>query len=199
MCAQLHGRTMQYEWSTECDVYMYIWFHTHPFFCFGLETMMATPFASTLSVIVGITSVLWQFMSPQSVSREPEITCADSILRLSDTLASRPSQQCSPITVSLGPFSESSFCRPFVFPSVHPLLTPEMAIFAWPLALAGWVSLITCHVCRRRSAPINVHTHNSSQMLRMPAHNGPMTPSSMRARALASGPRTPTRLDPSLQ
>ena len=141
---------------------MYIpFFYTHPLSCFGLETMMAPTLSSTLSVLVGFTSVLWQFMSPQSMSREPATACADSITRLSDTLASRPSQQCSPITVSLGPFLESSFCRPVVLPSVHPLLIPEMAIFAWAFALSGWVSLITCHVCRRRSAPINVHTHVS--------------------------------------
>ena len=163
--------------------------------------MMAPTLSSTLSVLVGFTPVLpvWQFMSPQSMSRGPEIACADSITRLSDALASRLSQQCSPMTVSLGPFLDSSFCRPAVLPSVHPLLAPEMAIFAWALALSGWVSLVTCHVCRRRSARISVHTHNSSQMLQMPAHSGPMTPSTMRARALASGPRTPTWLDPSLQ
>ena len=29
VCARLHGRTMRYEWSTECDVYMYVCMVSH--------------------------------------------------------------------------------------------------------------------------------------------------------------------------
>ena len=164
--------------------------------CFRFKKMtVATPF-SVLTFVVGGLSVLWQWV-PSSSESEP--TCAESILRLSNSIVSAHSfnpSPCQPVTVSAGPFwSDSSpFCRP----PPHLLLSPEVALVAWTLAGVGWFLVILCLILSRRKSPITVHS-SAHMVHHQQTVNGPTTPGSVRARAL-TGPRSPSSaLDPALR
>ena len=155
---------------------------------------MTVPSYSLFSVIVGGLSVLWNVAKFAPPLPDFEPSCAESIHELSKALTTSlpKSDHCSPVTVqhtvSVGPFLPSEFS--LVCPSPHIMLSRDMAIVAWVLALIGWFLVILCLILRRRS-PITIQ---SSQFVQQSLPStGPVT-SGMRARAL-SGPRSPARLD----